>query len=114
MVSIAACAQEKSIRISVTNTSNEIRKDEIVELSSNIVEKFKQKSFIVTDSKGLQVPYQITYDHKLIFPTTVNAKSSTLYTIAAGKPDVFKKVVCGKHYPERIDDIACCQQFKVR
>ena len=105
-MSIAACAQEKSIRISVTNTSNEIRKDEIVELSSNIVEKFKQKSFIVTDSKGLQVPYQITYDHKLIFPTTVNAKSSTLYTIAAGKPDVFKKVVCGKHYPERIDDIA--------
>ncbi|MDD4589683.1 MAG: DUF4861 domain-containing protein [Parabacteroides sp.] len=105
-MSFAACAQEKAIRIAITNTSSEIRKDEIVELSTDVVKKFKQKGFIITDSKGMQVPYQITFEHKLIFPATVNPKSSALYTVSVGKPDIFKKVVCGKHYPERVDDIA--------
>lgn len=105
-MSFAACAQEKAFRIAITNTSSEIRKDEIVELPTDIVKKFKQKEFIITDSKGMQIPYQITFDHKLIFPATVNPKSSALYTVSVGKPDIFKKVVCGKHYPERVDDIA--------
>jgi len=105
-MSFAACAQEKAFRIAITNTSSEIRKDEIVELPTDIVKKFKQKGFIITDSKGMQIPYQITFDHKLIFPATVNPKSSALYTVSVGKPDIFKKVVCGKHYPERVDDIA--------
>lgn len=105
-MSFAACAQEKAFRIAITNTSSEIRKDEIVELSTDVVKKFKQKCFIITNMNGMQVPYQITYDHKLIFPVTVNPKSSALYTISVGKPDIFKKVVCGKHYPERVDDIA--------
>ena len=33
-----------------------------------------------------QVPYQVTYDDKLIFPATVAANASAAYTVQAGTP----------------------------
>ena len=42
--------------------------------------------FIVYDAEGNQVPYQISYDDKLLFPATVQANGNVTYTIAVGKP----------------------------
>ena len=57
-------------------------------------------------SKGEQVPYQVTYDDKLIFPATVAANASAAYTVQAGTPVDVEVRACGRQYPERLDDMA--------
>lgn len=70
------------------------------------VAKLNGESFIISDNNGTQIPYQITYDNKIIFPVDVNANSNVTYQIKPGTPDKPAIVACGKFYPERVDDIA--------
>ena len=58
------------------------------------------------DVDGQQVPYQVTYDEKVVFPATVEANGTAVYTIQPGTPAPFDVVACGKYYPERLDDVA--------
>ncbi|MCZ4238107.1 DUF4861 family protein, partial [Staphylococcus equorum] len=44
---------------------------------------------VVLDQDGAQVPYQITYDEKVIFPVNVKANATASYTIKAGTPEAF-------------------------
>ena len=62
--------------------------------------------FVILDAQGKHLPYQLTYDGKLIFPVTVKANSSVEYTVQAGIPEKFDTITCGRQYPERVDDIA--------
>lgn len=101
-----ACTQEKAIEITVSNSAGRDRANEITEIPSDAVASLNGEAFILSDSKGDQVPYQITYDNKIIFPASVAAKANATYTITAGTPDTFKTIVCGKQYPQRVDDIA--------
>lgn len=101
-----ACTQEKSVDITVTNPSAIDRLKEITEISTDAIIKLNGKPFIISDNNGTQVPYQITYDEKIIFPVDVTANSSVTYKIKPGTPDKFATVACGKYYPERVDDIA--------
>lgn len=89
--------------IVVENTSDRAR-EEVVEFCAKQVEQFPE--FVITDSEGKQVTYQKTSDGKVIFVAKVAAKSSSTYNIAAGKPEAFATIACGKQYPERVDDIA--------
>ena len=61
---------------------------------------------VVVDAEGQQVPYQITSDEKVIFPVTVQANGSAVYTIKAGIPQECPVKACGRYYPERVDDVA--------
>ena len=54
----------------------------------------------------MQIPYQVTYDNKIIFPVSVKAGESVTYKIMPGTPEEIKTITCGKQYPERVDDIA--------
>ena len=101
-----ACTQEKSVDVTVTNPSAIARSNEITEISTDAVAKLNGESFIISDNNGTQVPYQITYDKKIIFPVNVNANSSTTYQIKLGTPEEPSTIACGKFYPERVDDIA--------
>lgn len=101
-----ACTQENGVDVTVTNTSNIGRTNEITEISMEAVAKLNGESFIIADDKGLQIPYQITYDKKIIFPVDVNANSSITYKIKPGTPEEYATVACGQFYPERVDDIA--------
>ncbi|WP_293712594.1 DUF4861 domain-containing protein [uncultured Parabacteroides sp.] len=101
-----ACTQEKSVDITVTNPSSIARSNEITEISMDAVAKLNGESFIISDNNGTQIPYQITYDNKIIFPVDVNANSNVTYQIKPGTPDKPAIVACGKFYPERVDDIA--------
>jgi hypothetical protein len=100
----------KNVNVTVTNSSSIGRDKEIVEVSMSKVNAklnlAKNAQIVVLDKNGKQVPYQITYDKKLIFPTTVKAKSTALYTIKAGTPEKFTVLATGKQYPERVDDVA--------
>ena len=101
-----ACTQEKSVDVTVTNPSAIARSNEITEISMDAVAKLNGKSFIISDNNGTQIPYQITYDKKIIFSVDVNANSSVTYKIEPGTPEEPATVACGKFYPERVDDIA--------
>lgn len=61
---------------------------------------------VVLNDQDQQVPYQITYDQKLIFPVTVKAKSTQKYTIKTGTPAQFPTRAYGRQFPERMDDMA--------
>ena len=101
-----ACTQEKVVEITISNPSATDRTNEITEINSNVITKLESNSFVILDSNGSQIPYQITYDNKIIFPVSIKAGETCTYKIAAGTPNEFKTITCGRHYPERVDDIA--------
>jgi hypothetical protein len=107
---VACTPTRKTVDVIVTNPLPLERTNEMVEVSmSDVSAKLKLSDtaqLVVLNEAGEQVPYQLTYDEKLIFPATVEEMGSAHYTIAEGTPETFDVVACGKQYPERVDDIA--------
>lgn len=101
-----ACTQDKSVDVTISNPYAMDRSKEITEISMDAVAKLNGESFIISDNNGSEVPYQITYDKKIIFPVDVNANSSVTYQIKPGTPKEIATIACGNHYPERVDDVA--------
>lgn len=111
LAGLASCADSKqSMTVTVTNPLALDRSGEMVEVPmSEVTAKLQladTAQIVVLDIDGQQVPYQVTYDEKVIFPTTVKANGTATYTIQPGTPEPFNVVACGKHYPERLDDVA--------
>ena len=102
-----ACTGKKAeVEIIVHNFSSLDRENEIVEMDTAVIGAFQGEGFVLCDSAGRQIPYQVTYDGKVIFPASVKAGGNAKYRITAGNPEVFDTIACGKQYPERLDDIA--------
>lgn len=106
-----SCADGKqTMTVAVTNSLALERVGEMVEVSMSDVAAQLQLAdtaqIVVLDADGQQVPYQLTYDEKVIFPATVKANETAIYTIQAGMPDPYSVIACGRHYPERMDDVA--------
>lgn len=105
-----SCTESKTVTVTVNNSTALERNGEMVEIAmSEVSGKLKladTAQIIVVDVDGKQVPYQITYDEKVIFPVNVAANGSVTYTIKAGTPEAFPVKACGKYYPERVDDVA--------
>lgn len=105
-----ACSDSKTMTVTVTNPLAMERSGEMVEVSmaeiSRRLNLADTAQLVVLNADGQQVPYQITYDEKLIFPATVAANGNAVYTIKPGIPNDVEVKACGKHYPERLDDIA--------
>lgn len=105
-----ACGESKTVTVTVTNPLNMERSNEMVEVAmeaiTNRLGLADTAQIIVLDVDGQQVPYQITYDEKVIFPVKVAANATATYTIQAGIPEAFDTKACGKYYPERLDDVA--------
>lgn len=109
LISAFACINPPERTLSVANPSDENRTGEMAELPLEAFSAFRDKtgeSFILTDTEGKQIPYQITYDEKVIFPVSVPAKGMLTYTVRRGTPDPVGTLACGDFYPERLDDIA--------
>lgn len=115
-ICLAAClcwaceSNDRPLTVSVTNPLDMDRTGEMVEVPMETVVQRLHLSdtaqVVVLDAEGSQVPYQMTYDEKLIFPATVAAKGSAVYTIQAGTPLPVEVKACGRQYPERDDDMA--------
>lgn len=109
-LTIVSCTDDKVVNVTVSNGTGIDRNDEIVEISMEEVASKLQMDdtadIIVLDETNQQVPYQTTYDGKLIFPISVKANQQANYSIKVGTPVAFDVRACGKHYPERVDDIA--------
>lgn len=104
-----ACSEQKDMQITVNNPLALDRENEVVEIPSETVSVIKAKygnQFIITDSNGNEIASQLTYGSTLIFQASVPANGNVVYTVKAGTPQPYETITCGKHYPERIDDIA--------
>lgn len=105
-----ACNESKTVTVTITNPLAMERSGEMVEVPmaevSARLNLADTAQVVVLDAENQQVPYQITYDEKLIFPATVAANAATTYTIQAGTPIAVELKVCGRQYPERMDDMA--------
>lgn len=111
LAGFASCADSKqTMTVTVTNPLDLERAGEMVELPmSDVVARLKladTAQVVVLDADGKQIPYQVTYDEKIIFPVTVKGNDSATYTIQPGTPEPFSVKACGKYYPERLDDVA--------
>lgn len=108
---LTACAPKQSADFTVT-VSNDLAfdREELVEVPiSDVAKKVQlidEEQYIILDAEGNQVPYQITYDDKLLFQVNVKAGGEAVYTVAVGEPIETEPLVYGRHYPERVDDIA--------
>lgn len=110
MLCLACVEGKKTMSITISNALYFNRSTELVEIEMNdVASKLKLNDtaqLVVLNEVGQQVPYQITYDNKLIFPVSVKAKNRVKYTIQTGIPETFGVKACGKYYPERMDDVA--------
>lgn len=104
---LAACTG-KDIEVTITNNNDLTDYNSVVEIQSDSVLNRLGSTFCnVTDAEGNVIPSQITYDGKLLFKATVGAKKSERYHIIPSDTlPTFNKVVSGRVYPERADDIA--------
>lgn len=109
-LSFLACNDSKTMTVTVTNPLAMERSGEMVEVSmaeiSRRLNLADTAQIVVLNADGQQVPYQITYDEKVIFPATVAANGSAAYTIQPGVPQALEVKACGRQYPERLDDLA--------
>lgn len=96
------------VTIIVSNSLKQARSGELAEVDvKNIISKLGgSKQIIVTDADGREVPSQITYNDKLIFPVGVAAKDKSVYFAKSGQPYKYESKVFGRQFPERVDDIA--------
>ncbi len=98
-----------SVSVTVENKSDEYR-EQIVELPADTI--FKKldlpggRQFIVCDVAGLEVPYQLSSDGKVLIEAGVRPKGSQTFTIRRGTPKAYKTVCYGRIFPERKDDFA--------
>lgn len=109
----AGCHRE-TVRITVDNPSDKSRTDELAEwpLDSLASRGFQiapgsdAPGWVLTDETGAELPYQLTYDGKIIFPVSLEARARGVYTLEKGQPLSFDTIATGAYYPERVDDIA--------
>ena len=105
-----ACNDSRTVTVTVTNPLAMERSNEMVEVSMETVTDrlglADTAQIVVLNADGQQVPYQITYDGKVIFPAAIAAGSTDTYTIQTGTPEAFDVKACGRCYPERMDDMA--------
>ena len=105
-----ACNDSRTVTVTVTNPLAMERSKEMVEVSMETVTDrlglADTAQIVVLNADGQQVPYQITYDGKVIFPAAIAAGGTATYTIQTGTPEAFDVKACGRCYPERMDDMA--------
>ena len=111
LMGFASCADSnQSMTVTVTNPLALERTGEMVEVPmSDVTAKLQladTAQIVVLGEDGQQVPYQVTYDEKVVFPATVKANGTATYTIQSGTPDPYNVIACGRYYPERLDDVA--------
>lgn len=105
VVALSFTSCDKAVTVVVDNALDEPRSEEIVELPVDSLRGLDKAPFVIRDSAGGEVPYQITYDGKVIFPASVDAGGQAIYTILPGTPSPVDTVVVGRRYPERLDDM---------
>jgi len=98
-----------TVSLTVTNNSPEYR-HQVVELNAkDIFAKLGiegGRQFIVCDNAGLELPYQLTSDGKVLIEADARPHTSARFSIRRGTPKTYATCCYGRVYPERKDDYA--------
>ncbi len=99
----------KSVTVTIVNNERQQRQ-EVVEI--NAQEVFSKlgltpgdKKLVITNALGQEVAYQLTYDGLIIIDVATRPCGEAVFKIEPGVPQQMKTFVCGRQYPERVDDI---------
>ena len=105
----AVAAAPRPVALVIDNPSDEFRQ-QVVEIDAGEVYarlgSQGGRQFIVRDPAGLELPYQLTYDDKVLIDAGVSPRSTLRLTLEHGTPRVYPTVCYGRIYPERKDDYA--------
>lgn len=94
----------------VVKNETAVQRQEVVELDAQSV--FQKlgisggRQFRVINAVRQEVPYQLTYDGKILIEASVRPQGKAKFTIERGTPATVVNVAYGRMYPERVDDIA--------
>lgn len=114
ILSMAGC--RGGMYVDVINPLSEDRLPEMVELDFEQVRTElglnSGETFVIMDTHNEEVPHQLTYDGKVIFPVTIDSSGKETFLICKGIPSEYTVKSCGNHYPARVDDI-CWENDKV-
>lgn len=105
---LSACQSHHKMEVVVTNPSEVEKVGEVMELSADSVLAVLGSPYCyVTDAAGNEIPSQVTYDSRLIFPVSVAGGESVKYYVNPSDTlHAYEAVVAGRLYPERADDVA--------
>ena len=78
-----------------------VQRHEVVEVQDVAL----SQPFILRDAFGIEQPYQVTHDGRLLLFASVRPYGAATYTLEPGTPAPMKRFVSAKLYPERLDDI---------
>lgn len=109
LLSIVFTSCQQKVKIAIFNDTDLVRNNEMVEFClCNIKDKLGLKEgdkVLILDADNKQVPYQLLADKlTVVFPVSVNAKDSAVYTFLIGQPDSIKPKTFARQVPERKDD----------
>ncbi|MBN1463237.1 MAG: DUF4861 family protein [Paludibacteraceae bacterium] len=109
LLSIMLTSCQQKVKIAIFNDTDLVRNNEMVEFClCNIKDKLGLKEgdkVIILDANNKQVPYQLLANKlTVIFPVSLNAKDSAVYTFLIGQPDSIKPKTFARQVPERKDD----------
>lgn len=100
----------QSVKVTVANQERQQRQQLVEIQASSVFSKLGiakgSYNIVVTNALGQEVPYQLTYEGLLLIDASVRPCGEAEYNITKGTPQVMKTFVCGRQYPERVDDIA--------
>lgn len=106
---LAMTASAQQVTVEVKNNTPQQRQ-ELVEIDAKTVCKKlgveAGRNFRVINAVRQEVIYQITYDGKILIDASVRPYGTAVFTIVKGQPREANVFVCGRQYPERVDDIA--------
>lgn len=104
----AASRDKRAHAFTVTNPTDMERQD-VVELDAQKL--FADlgigggRQFIVLDGDGVEVPYQLTYDGKVLVQVFLAPKATTTLHVVKGEPNQYRLDCNGRIYPNREDDL---------
>ena len=94
------------LTVEVKNPTTDFRHEVVAIAKTADVKAKVGDSFRVLEGAGLDVPYQLTHDGKLIIEAAVRPKGVARFRIVSGEPPQFATVCHGALHPERKDDFA--------
>lgn len=107
LFALTAVAQQLTVEVR-NNTAQQ--RQELIEVDAKMVYKKlgiqEGRNFKVINAVRQEVIYQITHDGKILIDASVRPYGKAEFTIVKGQPRDTKVYVCGRQYPERVDDIA--------
>lgn len=101
-ISLLSACRQQTVLV-VNNKTDLPRNKEMIETS---LPKQISIPFVLLDDEENEVPYQITYDKKLIFQVTIASQNSRQYILKERQPKRIESKVFGQQIKWRKDDFA--------